>query len=56
MRLVMPSKSVNADVQCRDWPVSRPSCVKNRTIQSVARLETSCEPLPALLQLEFAGS
>ena len=36
------SNMASARVQCRPWPVSRPSWIRNRTIQSVARLETSC--------------
>ena len=38
----IPSSMARARVQCRACPVSRPSWIRNRTIQSVARLETSC--------------
>ena len=36
------SSMERARVQYRPWPVSRPSWMRNRTIQRVARLETSC--------------
>ena len=56
IRPMMPSKSARALVQYRACPVSRPTSARNRAIQNVAWLETSCEPLPAPLQPDPAGS
>ena len=52
----MPSKRARDLVEYRAWPVSRPTSARNWAIQKVAWLETSCESVPAPLELELAGS